>query len=82
MKTPTIASPARMSESTYNKFTVHLRYLATNNLANRMIPCEFAHNPAPEVTARRNIADALVLPKSAHDSTAHALRGCNEESLD
>ena len=52
MKTPTIASPARMSESTYNKFTVHLRYVTTNNLANRpMIPCEGAHNPAPEVTA-------------------------------
>jgi hypothetical protein len=52
MKTPTIASPARMSESTYNKFTVHLRYVATNNLANRpMIPCECAHNPAPEATA-------------------------------
>jgi hypothetical protein len=41
-----------MSESTYNKFTVHLRYVTTNNLANRpMIPCEGAHNPAPEVTA-------------------------------
>ena len=52
MKTPTIASPARISESTYNKFTVHLRYVTTNNLANRpMIPCEGAHNPAPEVTA-------------------------------
>ena len=52
MKTPTIASPARISESTYNKFTVHLRYVTTNNLANRpMIPCEGTHNPAPEVTA-------------------------------
>jgi hypothetical protein len=30
MKTPTIASPARMSESTYNKFTVHLPYVANS----------------------------------------------------
>jgi hypothetical protein len=34
MNTPTIASPARMSESTYNKFTVRLPYVATNNLTN------------------------------------------------
>jgi len=72
-----------MSESTYNKFTVHLRYVATNNLANRpMIPCEMRAQSRARGDNRRNIADAPVLRKSAHDSTVHALRGCNEESLD
>jgi len=52
MKTPTIASPARMSESTYNKFTVHLPYVTTHNPANcPFIPCECTRKPALVVTA-------------------------------
>ena len=52
MKTPTIANPARMSESTYNKFTVHLPYVTTHNPANcPFIPCECTRKPALVVTA-------------------------------
>lgn len=49
MKTPTIASPARMSESTYNKFTVPFPYVC------RKSPLQWADgngplNPALETT--------------------------------
>src|SRR5215468_6394842 len=47
MKTPTIASPARMSESTYSKFTLHLPFVAANNLAdNPVIASECAPDRA------------------------------------
>ncbi len=75
MKTPTIASPARMSESTYNKFTARFPYVCRKST----LPCADGPMPMqPRPGARAdtgpNTAGIPIPAKSAHDSNAGGLR--------